>query len=202
MTDPSTTDGSRVIFEREVVLELRKSDAPQEAGIQEAVIVKILLKENDGVPSAVTVELTSENDLFFHFSCHVERSTYPELQEAQGLMVDFGEFPGVLVKMFNQTIKEPRNYLSVFFVSQTGEGRLEFVSNMSWLGKYVEILALDFVASPLETVRSHIAYRYSMLRARASMLQSSLTELKGLIKVKLPSLHMQLERSAGGPGKM
>jgi len=70
--DPSSHGGFKVLFAREVPLEMRlqtSEAAPAEAGALEAVLCKVCVREGDGGrPSAVKVELSSEGDLFFHYS--------------------------------------------------------------------------------------------------------------------------------------
>ena len=50
-------------------------------GTLEAVKVKLLLLGDEAAPSAVRVELTSENDLFFHYMHEVRDRGYRDLQE-------------------------------------------------------------------------------------------------------------------------
>jgi hypothetical protein len=49
------------------------------------------------------------------------------LQEQQRLMVDFGDYPTMLLRMLNQCIREPHIHLAVFVMQPTGEGRLDFI---------------------------------------------------------------------------
>ena len=55
----------------------------------------------------VKVELTSENDLFFHYTHVVTLDSFRHMQEQQKLMVDFNEYSNVLIKMVNSCIKQP-----------------------------------------------------------------------------------------------
>ena len=71
------------------------ADAPQEVGTLEAVKVKLLVLGDDAAPSAVRVELTSENDLFFNYVHTLDDTGFLQVQEAQKLMVDFSEYPSV-----------------------------------------------------------------------------------------------------------
>ena len=80
---PRARPGHRVIYEHEVPFELRVqqvADAPQEVGTLEAVKVKILLLGPEESPSAVRVELTSENDLFFHYSHTLDEAGFRAVQ--------------------------------------------------------------------------------------------------------------------------
>lgn len=131
--DPSLSGGHRVVYDHEVPFELRVqqvADAPQEVGTLEAVKVKLLLLGAEGKPSAVRMELTSENDLFFNFAHTLDETAFRAVQETQKLMVDFAEYSAVLVRMLNQCIKEPHSNLAVFVMQRGGRGHLDFIQNM------------------------------------------------------------------------
>jgi hypothetical protein len=66
-------------------------------------------------------------------------------------MVDFHEYPNILVKMLNSCIKEPQSFLAVFIMQSDGNSRLDFIQNIEY--KFIELLSCDFVASPDEVVR-------------------------------------------------
>ena len=42
-------------------------------------------------------------------------------------MVEFGDYPAVLLRMLNQCIKEPHIHLAVYVMQPTGEARLDFI---------------------------------------------------------------------------
>lgn len=70
-----------VLFDREAPFELRiqdKKHGPQEVGSLEAVRCKILLLGGTGQNQIqnVRIELTSENDLFFHYTHTVNGDAY------------------------------------------------------------------------------------------------------------------------------
>ena len=85
--DPSSQGGFRVLFAREVPLEMRlqTSDvAPAEAGSLEAVLCKVAVREvGDGRPAAVKVELSSEGDLFFHYTHMVDERAFAAMRDEQ-----------------------------------------------------------------------------------------------------------------------
>ena len=58
-------------------------------------------------PQHVRIELTSENDLFFHYTHSVDEAGFRQMQESQKLMIDFPDYCSVVVKMLNNCIKEP-----------------------------------------------------------------------------------------------
>ena len=75
ITDPSTADGSSLVFSREIPLEVRHSDDHDSTlGTLLTVTVKVLvLYSEQGAAESVRIELSRENDLFF--------SMYHTLQE-------------------------------------------------------------------------------------------------------------------------
>uniref|UniRef100_A0A7S1X654 Spindle assembly abnormal protein 6 N-terminal domain-containing protein n=1 Tax=Tetraselmis chuii TaxID=63592 RepID=A0A7S1X654_9CHLO len=194
--DPSLADGFYVYYEREVPFELRSSegsDLPSEVGALEAIRVKVLLLGDQNNPEALKVELSSESNLFFHYIHQMSPASFKELQEGQKLMVDFAEYPAVLLRMLNHCIKEPHSYLAVFVMHRNGEARLDFIQNMEY--KFVELLSCRFVASPDEVVRQHITYRYNAIKSRLALMQARLADVNALVKVKNPSLLLQLQRT-------
>jgi hypothetical protein len=68
--DPSLAEGHRISYDKEVPFELRLEDnnGPQEVASFEAVRAKVLILGDDNNPHQVRIELSCENDLFFHFT--------------------------------------------------------------------------------------------------------------------------------------
>jgi hypothetical protein len=68
--DPSLSEGHRLAYDKEVPFELRLEDTngPQEVASFEAIRAKILLIGEENNPQQVRLELSCENDLFFHFT--------------------------------------------------------------------------------------------------------------------------------------
>merc|ERR1719436_87558 len=194
--DPSLAEGHRVVYDRECPFELRVQDAesgPQEVGTLEAIRCKILCMGDEQSPQHCRIELTSENDLFFHYTHSVDEHGFRAMQEHQKLMIDFPEYVSVVVKMLNNCIKEPHSYLAVFVMQRDGHARLDSIQNMEY--KFVELLSCDFVASPEEAVRQQITFRYNSTKSRLALMQGRLQDISALVKVKNPSLLLQLQKA-------
>ncbi|ETV99780.1 hypothetical protein H310_07827 [Aphanomyces invadans] len=194
--DPSIAGGYRVVYDRETPFELRIQDsdnAPQQVGTLEAIKVKILLLGDENDLKALKIELSTETDLFFYYSHVCDLEGFHLVQEQQKLMVDFSDYANVLIRMLNNCIKEPHNHIAVYLMQADGRARLDFIQNMEY--KFVELLSVDFARSPEEIVRQHIAYRYNTVKNRVTALQSRLHEVNNLVKVKNPSLLLQLQKA-------
>ncbi|KAL0210633.1 hypothetical protein RCL1_005069 [Eukaryota sp. TZLM3-RCL] len=189
--DPSLASGFHTIYDREIPIELRSEAAPSQAGAQEAIRVKILLAPEGS--SGIRVELTSESDLFFLYHHSLDEISFRALQEQQRLMIDLNEFPQVLIRMVNQVLKEPHSHLAVMFLSASGSARLDFVQSLEY--KYVELLSLTFQAASESVVRQSISFRYNSLKSRLALTNNRLSEINQLIKIKNPSLLLQLQRT-------
>lgn len=122
------------------------------------------------------------------------------MKETQKLMIEFGDYPGVLIKMLNSSIKEPQRYsithiisfLAVFIMQKDGNARLDFIQNMEY--KFIELLSCNFIASGEEAVRQHITFRYNSIKAKLALMQARLQDINSLVKIKNPSLLLQLQK--------
>lgn len=205
--DPSLVDGYQLFYEREVPMELRSAvgvDSPTELGALEAIRAKILIKPGDGgrgPPKSIRVELSCESNVFFLYAHTMEEAGFKELQESQRLMVEFADYPTVLMRMLNSAIREPHVHLAVLIMQPTGEARLDFIQNMEY--KFVELLSVRFVGCEEELVRAHVTYRYNLVKARNQLLLARLQDVNAALKVKAPSLLLQLQRTPPrAPGMM
>mmetsp|Transcript_86418 Transcript_86418/g.244992 ORF Transcript_86418/g.244992 Transcript_86418/m.244992 type:complete len:258 (-) Transcript_86418:95-868(-) len=193
--DPALADGHRVVYDREVPFELRPhaGDAgPQDAGSLEAIRCKILVLGEEHNPHHCKVELTSESDVFFHYVHAVNEHDFRAMQEDQKLMVDFPDYTAIVIKMLNQCIKEPHSYLAVFVMQPDGSARLDFIHNMQY--KFVELLSCCFAASPEDVVRQQVRFRFNSTKSKLAAMQSRLQAIHALVKVKSPSLLLQLQK--------
>lgn len=173
-------------------------EAPAEVGTLEAVKVSIYV--STGSEGVVKVTLTSESDIFFNYVASVTAAEFPSIQAEQKLMVEFGEYANVLVKTLTQAIQQPQSYLAVFIMNRAGHARLDFIQSLEY--KFVELLSVDFARAGDEEVRQSIQWRYNVLKAQMAGMQAHLQEVNNLVKVKNPSLLLQLQGgSAGSPGR-
>ena len=96
--DPSLSEGHKLLYNREVPFELRleDKDGPQEVASFESLGCKVLYKGQENNINQIRIELSCENDLFFHFTSDIDEETFKLMQENQKLTVNFGEFCNLL----------------------------------------------------------------------------------------------------------
>jgi hypothetical protein len=159
--------------------------------------VKILLAGVDESPQIVRVELSSESDLFFHYMHIVDEKEFLKIQETQKLVVDFIDYATVLIRMLNCCIKEPHIHLAILTIfTDNNNARLDFIQNMEY--KFVELMYCNCIRSPEDIVQNHITFRYNAMKQKLSLTQNRLQEITNLVKIKNPSLLLQLHKSSGG----
>ena len=193
--DPSLSEGHKLLYNREVPFELRleDNDGPQEVASFESIKCKVLTAGEENNIIQIRIELSCENDLFFHFTSDIDEETFKIMQENQKLTVNFKEFSNLLKRLFNNCVNEPQSYISVFIMQKEGTGRLDFIQNIEY--KFIELLSIDFVNSPDDTVRKQIGYRYNALRTKMEMMQERIVAINNIIKIKNPSLLHQINKT-------
>ncbi|KAI4834722.1 SAS6-like protein [Plasmodium brasilianum] len=195
--DPSLAGGYNVCYIKEVPFEIRVEESegrPREIGSLEIITVKILVLGEELNANRVKIELTSETDLFFHFTQTVDENTFETMQDNQKLMINFSEYLEVLIKMCNSCIREPQSFLAVFTIKKDSVAQLDFIKNMEY--KFIELLNCEFTQSSEEIVKQHIAFRYNVIKSKNTIMHRRLQDVNILIKSKNPSLLMQLQKTA------
>ena len=61
--------------------------------------------------------------------------------------------------------------------------------------KFVELLSCIFRASTEDVVRAQISFRYNLVKSRLALVSSRLSDVNHLVKIKSPSLLLQLQKS-------
>lgn len=177
----------------------RFGEEPAKPGQLELIKVKLLLLGTDDAPAVVRLEMSSESDLFFHYMHIVDDREFRKIQDAQKLVVDFVDYPTILIRMLNSCIKEPHVNLAILTIfGETEDARLDFIQNMEY--KFVELMYAECKRSPDEIVQHHITYRYNAMKQKLSLVQSRLGEITNLVKIKNPSLLLQLQKATQSTG--
>lgn len=92
------------------------------------------------------------------------------------------------------------SFIAVFVMQKDGTARLDFIQNIEY--KFLELLSLDFANSQDDIVRKQIAYRYNSLKTKLSLMQDRINSISNLIKLKNPSLLLQIQKLMPSSQKM
>ncbi len=137
-------------------------------------------------PAAQRLELSSETDLFFHYSHSLDERTFRSVREEQRLMIEFQDYANVLARSLNLAIKEPHSHLAVFIMNRDGNARLDFIQNLEY--KFVELLSVSFLQSAEAVIREHISFRYRAVREKLTLTQARLNEVTNIVSARARAL--------------
>jgi len=190
--DPSLAQGHRALYDRQVMIEVRRGNDPKvgsSGGELKRFNVKVLLLGEDDAPESIRIELSSEEDLFFHYSSTTDSHSFDHLRTRQKLMIQFQSYAGVLIKTLNRCIAEPHKFMSVLHIGQQGKGRLNFVQNMEY--KFVDLLSIRFQKSFDDFIHRQVNYRYKIMKEEVERMKCKLEGLTNTVRLRNPSLLLQ-----------
>lgn len=184
-TDPSLASNFRLAFAMDAPFELRTQDSaegPQQVGTLEALSVKVLVQGSDADLQAVRIELSSETDLFFHYSCTLLEQEFV-LTLGESLGVDFPEVPDLLKRMLIAVSRDPQTQMAVFVIESNSMrmGRLDFIQSSE--DRFDELLSLPFVPSSEAVVQSMVRFRYNELKTKLALATARLQEVGSVAKM-------------------
>jgi hypothetical protein len=151
-----------------------------------------MLGEDDEKPDVVRVELSTDEDLFFHYIHKIDNSGFDHMRSKQKLMIPFEKYSTILIQTLNNCIKQPETYMSVLYINDGGTGKLDFIQNMEY--KFVDLLSVRFIKSPAEFVKQMITFRFLSMKSELKKFQAKLAGVNNLIKARNPSLMLHLNR--------
>lgn len=74
------------------------------------------------------------------------------MQEDQKLMVEFQDYPNVVIRMLNNCIKEPHSHLAVFVMQHDVNARLDFIQvRYGWSAMWVRLVEGKYLLVPTAT---------------------------------------------------
>ena len=115
------------------------------------------------------------------------------MQDNQKLCINFQEYANLTKKLFNNCINDPQSFIAIFIMQKEGSARLDFIQNIEY--KFIELLSIDFVNSPDDTVRKQISYRYNALRTKLELMQNRIQAISNIVRIKNPSLLLQIQKA-------
>ena len=196
--DPSLSEGHKLFYLKEIPFEIKieeddENKKQSDVASFESIKCKILMGGSIHNPSIIRIELSCERDLFFHYTSDIDEETFNIMLEAQKLSVSYIEFGNLVKKLLDNCINMPQIYLAVFVMQKDKAARLDFIQKMEY--KFVDLLSIDFVNSPTDTVRKQVCFRYNAIRTKIELIQNRINTINNIVKVKNPSLLLQIQKA-------
>ena len=165
--DPSLIDGFKIVYNKEIPmdLKLKLKDEEKDIALFELIRCKILSDSIDNEsPKRIKIELSSEKDLFFHYTNIVDENTFLDMKKKQKLTIDFSEYCNLIENICENCINSPDSYIGVFLIQKEGLSKLQFVKSSDF--KFLELLILEFKCSSDEIINKHMIYRFTQLKSK------------------------------------
>ncbi|CAD8161329.1 unnamed protein product (macronuclear) [Paramecium tetraurelia] len=187
-TDP---EGYTLIYEQEIVCQIVVDDGEQQQ-TQETLNVRVLILGSEQTLEKMKIELSCENDLFFHFIHEVNEETFQQIKEGQQLTASFIDYPAICVKCLDKAHKDPNKYSAVLRITQEGDAVIEIIQHTEY--KNVELIQFQFVSLPEESIRMAITKKYQKVKQKLQQMENKLKDINDVVKVKNPQLLLQMQR--------
>ena len=166
--DPSLLEGYKALFKKEIPMDLKLEikEGQKEVSSFEGINFKVLKlqSESKAPPNHIRIELSSENDLFFHFTSIVDEEIFKVMKDKQGLTIDYSQFTSLLEKLCNFCSNDPDNYIASFIMKKQGAATLEIIRGSEF--KFLELLKLEFVNSSDEIIKKQMLYKFAALKSK------------------------------------
>ncbi|CAD8088397.1 unnamed protein product [Paramecium sonneborni] len=184
-------EGFTLIYEQEIVCQIVVDDGEQQQ-TQETLNVRVLILGSEQTLDKMKIELSCENDLFFHFIHDVTEETFQQIKEGQQLTASFIDYPAICVKCLDKAHKDPNKYSAVLRITQDGDAVIEIIQHTEY--KNVELIQFQFVSLPEESIRMAITKKYQKVKQKLQQMENKLKDINDVVKVKNPQLLLQMQR--------
>ena len=141
--DPSLEDGYKIIYNKEVPLDIKleTEDGTKDIASYELVRCKLLSNASspNENPTQVKIELSRENDLLFHYTNVVDEQAFLDMKKKQNLNIDYPQYCNLVTKILEDCISSPNVFIGEFTI-QKDVSKLQFI---------IEISPKTFIAAPI-----------------------------------------------------
>ena len=192
--DPSLLEGYKVLFNMEIPMDLKLEikEGQKEVSSLEGINFKVLKLQSlsEAAPNHIRIELSSENDLFFHFTSIVDEEIFKVMKDKQGLTIDYSQFTSLLEKLCNFCSNDTDNYIATFIMKKEGAASLEIIRGSEF--KFLELLKLEFVNSSDEIIKKQMLYKFAALKSKIEYYKNCIQASGDVILENNPDIVQQM----------
>ena len=188
--DPSLSNSFKIIYNKRVPMEIKLKAKNKEKDLSsfEPIICKLLI-DNDNennITNHIKIELSCENDIYFHFTNIIDENKFKVIKKEQNLNINFSEFCQLFEKICENCRAYPNEYICFFIINKQGNSILKFIKNTDF--KFVELLLLEFNVSPDEVIEKQISYRFAYLKCKLDYQKKCIQLVGDFILKKNPDI--------------
>lgn len=123
---------------------------------QETMHLKVLVLGDEAEPGNVRFEITSMDDIFFHYVANVNEDGFNTIREEQQLSIEFTEFMVIINKLLEQ-IKKQEIIATLVLDNYRETATLAFQEDSEF--KVIDLLCLNFQESNVDDIKNAISFR-------------------------------------------
>jgi hypothetical protein len=188
--DPSLLNSFKIIYYKRVPMEIKLKSKNKEKDLAsfEPIKCKLLIDNTNenNMHNHIKIELSSENDIYFHFTNIIDEKKFKIIKKEQNLNINYSEFCQLFEKMCENCRTYPNEYICFFILNKHGNSILKFIKNSDF--KFVELLLLEFSISPEEVIKKQINYRFAYLKSKLDYQKKCIKLVGDFILNKNPDL--------------
>mmetsp|Transcript_17024 Transcript_17024/g.12081 ORF Transcript_17024/g.12081 Transcript_17024/m.12081 type:complete len:129 (-) Transcript_17024:226-612(-) len=119
--------------------------------------------------SIIKIQLFSNTDFFFMYEHEMDFKTFEGIIKNQinnnqpVYKFEYREYLTMLIKLFNNSLTNPKNYLCQLIMHKNNSATLYFKHIMEF--KAIDLLQAEFEVQDEDVVKPHIKYRHKLARA-------------------------------------
>lgn len=132
------------------------------------------------------MELSSEEDLFKVYLCHIDEKGFDKIRKGQHLNFPFPSLIPMLIKQIQLCQKNVDQYSAVLYFNKISSHRLDLLENIEY--KRIELLSLDFEELDEECIKNYVTFRFTKVKMNKQIIQKKLTDVISMTKLKNQSL--------------
>ncbi|CAD8187832.1 unnamed protein product [Paramecium octaurelia] len=189
--DPCVQGGYKIIFNQEIPFIIKFPDQ-EDQSIIETIRVRIMILGNGKDLQQLTLELSSENDLFFYYFHTVDKDNFQVVKTNQKLNTDFFGYPEVCVKTFRRCQLEKQLFAPVLYIQQNARAQVSIVQTLEY--KELTLITFEMIAGDEEIIKQHVYYKHGAVKSKFQILNAKIKDIHELVKVKNPQLLLHLQK--------
>ena len=144
--------------------------------------LRILIRGDEQDPESIgsiKLELTSEEDIFFHYVCELNEEIMNELIQEQGLTIEYKDTLRIIHKLLDDISKhEARAVLVLDNVAETAN--LHFQQDAEF--RVDDLLVLTFAESKVDLIKMAISHRINATSQMNMLVQERIRDICKIIE--------------------
>ncbi|KAM3144883.1 hypothetical protein pb186bvf_002899 [Paramecium bursaria] len=193
--DPCLEGGYHILYNQELPFLVRFVDDQEhqdDKNTVEVIRVRIMILGSPKDITQITLELSSENDLFFYYFHTVDRENFQNVKNQQQLSVEFQNYPDVCIKTFKRCQNEQQQFAPVLTLMSNSRGKVQILQTLEY--KELELISFDMIAGDDEIIRQHVTFKYGSIKSKHQIINGKIKDVFELVKMKNPQLLLHLQK--------